>query len=835
MKLTRIDAIRFGALENACLDGIGDGLTVVLGPNESGKSTYTALVRAVLFGFPGGRGKAGDRFYRPAAGNRAARLTFADESGEWAVDRVDGTHGGPVSVAALRGPERPGLLADLLGEMKEQTYRVVFGFGLDELDDIDNGEDPHLAARLYAAGSGLEVNPLDVRAALEKEAGDLFKPGGRVSTLNRLAQEMKDVRAEIRALEAAAAEFAADQERADRLAGELEPLRVRRDELDARLRDLTRDAQRADSLAADAAALAERIERLGDDEAAVRASLEAAVPDERVLAVAAELDALLEEYSAYRQRLESARTFADAAAAGADRVAALGELPAGVADSAEARARVDAWATRRAQIEGEIRVAERRAATAEALAREHPAGGPAVSAARPSVLPAWGAAAAGVVFALAGAVLGQWLAIAFGALVALAGVAMALSGGTLVPAGAAGDAAAEVARASADARAARADAEAAREALRTGEAAWAAYLDTAGLRSRGDDPVAVRSLLDALRERADIVAEAGRQAAAAAREAEAADAWAQRFAGLAAGFLGIDGTQSVDDVPGAVARAREAIAAARLAAERRARALESLAGIEPELARVRERRDERVREIGMLAETYGVGADGLAAALEALAERTADELAEARGATDGRADELAALRGRLDAGGRDAAMAVARQRLEGLRVRASAAAERYVATALAVRLLDRARERYERERQPEVTRVAGAVFSEMTGGRYSGIRVPLDGSGIAVVSPSGGLRPVAELSTGTAQQLYLAMRVGFLASLEAGRSLPVLMDDVVVNFDAERRAGAAAAIAELARTRQVVFFTCHPETADALTSALPGSALVSLDRCELRG
>jgi uncharacterized protein YhaN len=74
VKLTRIDAVRFGALEGECLDGIGDGLTVVLGPNESGKSTYTALVRSVLFGFPMGRGKAGDRFYSPvpSAASRAS-------------------------------------------------------------------------------------------------------------------------------------------------------------------------------------------------------------------------------------------------------------------------------------------------------------------------------------------------------------------------------------------------------------------------------------------------------------------------------------------------------------------------------------------------------------------------------------------------------------------------------------------------------------------------------------------------------------------------------------------------------------------------------------------
>jgi uncharacterized protein YhaN len=123
----------------------------------------------------------------------------------------------------------------------------------------------------------------------------------------------------------------------------------------------------------------------------------------------------------------------------------------------------------------------------------------------------------------------------------------------------------------------------------------------------------------------------------------------------------------------------------------------------------------------------------------------------------------------------------------------------------------------------------------MTQGRYTDVRVPLDGAGISVVTDRGLLKPSDELSRGTVEQLYLALRVGFLASLKAGRALPVLMDDVVVNFDEERRAGAAAAIAELARDRQVVFFTCHAEMAAVLATAVPEHTAIALDRCELKG
>ena len=55
-----------------------------------------------------------------------------------------------------------------------------------------------------------------------------------------------------------------------------------------------------------------------------------------------------------------------------------------------------------------------------------------------------------------------------------------------------------------------------------------------------------------------------------------------------------------------------------------------------------------------------------------------------------------------------------------------------------------------------------------------------------------------------------------------------------MNFDPERRAGAVAAVAELSAMRQVLFFTCRPETAELLSGSVPGARLVTLDRCVLR-
>ena len=58
---------------------------------------------------------------------------------------------------------------------------------------------------------------------------------------------------------------------------------------------------------------------------------------------------------------------------------------------------------------------------------------------------------------------------------------------------------------------------------------------------------------------------------------------------------------------------------------------------------------------------------------------------------------------------------------------------------------------------------------------------------------------------GTCQQLYLALRIALLeCAPEVGTAVPVLADDILVNFDDDRRAGAARALAELAQSRQVI-------------------------------
>ena len=147
---------------------------------------------------------------------------------------------------------------------------------------------------------------------------------------------------------------------------------------------------------------------------------------------------------------------------------------------------------------------------------------------------------------------------------------------------------------------------------------------------------------------------------------------------------------------------------------------------------------------------------------------------------------------------------------------------------LARRMLESAIAAWESKSQPEVYRQASRLFSSMTDGKW--VRVSMTDEGkLEVVDAVRTRLDPQRLSLGTCQQLYLALRIALLITADnVGRSIPILADDILVNFDAARRASAARALAELAEKRQVILFTCHEEVVDAMRKADGGLNVVAL-------
>ena len=142
--------------------------------------------------------------------------------------------------------------------------------------------------------------------------------------------------------------------------------------------------------------------------------------------------------------------------------------------------------------------------------------------------------------------------------------------------------------------------------------------------------------------------------------------------------------------------------------------------------------------------------------------------------------------------------------------------------------LDAAISDWERKSQPEVYRCASRLLSQMTGGAWCGVRMNPAGD-IEVMDAIKTVRPPYLLSLGTRQQLYLSLRIALLLTAEnVGRGLPIMCDDILVNFDNERREQAVSALVELASKRQVILFTCHPDVASLVCASDPNCNLIEL-------
>ena len=168
-----------------------------------------------------------------------------------------------------------------------------------------------------------------------------------------------------------------------------------------------------------------------------------------------------------------------------------------------------------------------------------------------------------------------------------------------------------------------------------------------------------------------------------------------------------------------------------------------------------------------------------------------------------------------------------------------AAVERWTVLGLARSLVVRTLELHERERQPEVLRRAGERFSKVTGGRYVRL-LPALGEGatqaIRVVAEGGSELDAAQLSRGTVEQLYLCLRLGLAETFaERGVALPLVLDDVLVNFEPSRAVATVEALVATAAAHQVLLFTCHPHLVELVRSVDPGCQVVELDRVPAGG
>jgi len=186
----------FGIFNDPGIQGLSQRLNLIVGDNEAGKSTLTAFVKQVFFGFPKKNDAVRKQYPPLRGGNHGGILGVRLTDGSlYSVSRGKGTHGGAVTVKCPDGRIRnESELKRLLGAAAPDMYETIFAFGLDELQNLKHLDNENIGKFISAAGMGISPDRLNgLKSTINNNLGALYVPRGSKGVINVLISEFDEI------------------------------------------------------------------------------------------------------------------------------------------------------------------------------------------------------------------------------------------------------------------------------------------------------------------------------------------------------------------------------------------------------------------------------------------------------------------------------------------------------------------------------------------------------------------------------------------------------------------------------------------------------------------
>ena len=152
--------------------------------------------------------------------------------------------------------------------------------------------------------------------------------------------------------------------------------------------------------------------------------------------------------------------------------------------------------------------------------------------------------------------------------------------------------------------------------------------------------------------------------------------------------------------------------------------------------------------------------------------------------------------------------------------------------------LAKAQEEVHRTVAPQLSDVIREWLPKITAGRYQDARVDPENLVIKVKEKSGQWRQATQLSHGTAEQIYLLLRVALVKYLtQPKETCPLILDDVTVQSDSTRTRAILDTLLALSRERQVILFSQEDEVVEWAEENLrePDHGIIRLDPISVSG
>ncbi|HUT90219.1 MAG TPA: AAA family ATPase [Thermoguttaceae bacterium] len=198
MKIFTLNLRAFGPFTDVEIDLSegSEGLHLVYGPNEAGKTCALRALEQLLFGIPA---NSPDNFVHPYPKLRIGAKLLGRDGRQLEFFRRKGTK------RTLLGPDDQtpldeAVLQRFLGGLDRGTFATMFGIGHERLRE--GGREMargggQLGQSLFGAGAGI-ANLRAVQEGLNRESDQLFKPGGKVPAINKCLAQLAEARKAIR-------------------------------------------------------------------------------------------------------------------------------------------------------------------------------------------------------------------------------------------------------------------------------------------------------------------------------------------------------------------------------------------------------------------------------------------------------------------------------------------------------------------------------------------------------------------------------------------------------------------------------------------------------------
>jgi uncharacterized protein YhaN len=151
-------------------------------------------------------------------------------------------------------------------------------------------------------------------------------------------------------------------------------------------------------------------------------------------------------------------------------------------------------------------------------------------------------------------------------------------------------------------------------------------------------------------------------------------------------------------------------------------------------------------------------------------------------------------------------------------------ARRWAVLKIASLMVGAGLERHRQSRQDPLLARAGEIYAALTSGRYQGLKQDFaedEKLHLLALRRDGAALPLAALSEGARDQLYLALRLAFLEDYaKKSEAPPFIGDDLFASFDDARVAAGLETLADLSPALQPILFTHHAHVVEIATRTL---------------